>query len=363
MLLWLGIGCILLLACTHGSASVSCNPACATDQDCIGGSCAPSPWYGVMCATNLDCPANTTCCGGSDESCDGTRLPSGDGASPQEFVVSADGLTVTDTITGLVWQNDVSSARTGCSGIGNFTCTWAEANAYCGGLSLGGLSGWRLPAVMELTTIVDVTKTSPAIDPTAFPKTPSTGWSFWTSSPDTSPWMSAPDAAPHPPLSSLARAVLFDDGSSGSDGVDNDNMVRCVRGSRCYPISRFVAVDGGLIRDTLTKLTWQQQASATIMGWSDAHAYCLSVGSGFRLPTVKELASIVDATVTSGATIKQDVFAKTPAGAFWTSSPYVGPPSAYVGSTGVWEIDFSSGFSYYDDVSNGSYGARVRCVR
>jgi hypothetical protein len=207
---------------------------------------------------------------------------------------------------------------------------------------------------MELSTIVDFTKTSPSIDPTAFPNTPAVD--FWTSSPDTSPYA--------PSLSGQsARSVLFDDGSMRSDGVGNTTWVRCVRGSRCYPVNRFVVLDGGLVRDTLTKLTWQRQASPTVMSWSYAQAYCSCAGSGFRLPTVKELASIMDATVTSGATIDQTVFPSTPAVAFWTSSPYVGPPSAYAGSSGnAWEVDFSSGYSYYDDLSNVSYGARARCV-
>ena len=344
---------------TGESTSATCSPACTADQDCIGGSCVPSPWYGMPCATTQDCPTNTTCCDGSNETCDGTRFPSGDGENSGEFVVSADGLTVTDTITGLVWQSDGSSTRTGCSGIGDEVCTWAAAKAYCAGLALGGLSGWRLPAVTELTTIVDLTRTSPSIDPTAFPNTPAAD--FWTSSPDTSPYT--------PSLSGQsARSVLFDDGSLRSEGVNSDNLVRCVRGSRCHPVSRFVVLDGELVLDTLTNLTWQQQASATIMNWSDAQTYCSCAGLGFRLPTVRELASIVDATVTSGATINQTVFPNTPSVAFWTSSlnvhpssPNVGPSSPYARSFDpVWEVDFSSGYSYSDDVR---YYARARCVR
>ena len=97
------------------------------------------------------------------------------------------------------------------------------------------------------------------------------------------------------------------------------------------------------------------------MSWSDAQTYCSCSGAGFRVPTVKELASIVDATVTSGATINQTMFPNTPAVAFWTSSPYVGPPSPSAGSSGnMWEVDFSSGYSYYDDLRN---GGRARCVR
>jgi hypothetical protein len=139
-------------------------------------------------------------------------LPAGDGANSGQFVVSTDGLTVTDTITGLIWQRDGSGTRPGCSN--GTTCTWAEAKAYCASLALAG-SGWRLPARMELRTIVDFTKYSPAIDSTAFPSTP-TDW-FWTSS-------------PYAGSSGLAWSVDFGIGYSDVNGVDSNFIrVRCVR--------------------------------------------------------------------------------------------------------------------------------------
>ena len=111
--------------------------------------------------------------------CDGTRLKAGDGVNSGEFVVGADGLTVTDTITGLVWQRDGSGARSGCGGSGNLTCTSAEAKAYCASLTLSGQSVWRLPGVMELVTLVDFTAENPTIDQTVFPNTPSDYFSAW----------------------------------------------------------------------------------------------------------------------------------------------------------------------------------------
>jgi len=160
------------------------------------------------------CASGFACCDGSDQRCDGTRLPTGDGTNPGQFVVSGDGLTVTDTITGLMWQRDGSGTRqaTGCDGT---RCTWGGAKNYCAGLNLGGLSGWRLPAVMELRTIVDFTVTSGArIDATAFPGTPADR--FWTSSPCAG-------------SSGRAWDVHFNDGNSLDDGVGNNDRVRCVR--------------------------------------------------------------------------------------------------------------------------------------
>jgi L-lactate utilization protein LutB len=46
---------------------------------------------------------------------------------------------------------------------------------------LGG-GHWRLPTKIELESIVDETWTMPAIDPQAFPNTPTAGAGFWTAS-------------------------------------------------------------------------------------------------------------------------------------------------------------------------------------
>ncbi len=300
---------------------------------CLGG-------FGSTCSTSQNCISGATCCSGSTGSCDGTLLPAGDGTNTAELTVSSDGLTVTDTITGLVWQRDGSGARSNCAS--NPECTWAEATAYCASLSLGGVTGWRLPAVMELTTILDLVVTSGAtIDPTAFPSTP-TDYKFWTSS-------------PYSYSSGYAWAGDFSYGDLTDTPESTTLRVRCVSGSRCYPTSRFVALAGNLVQDTLTGLAWQQQPSTTAMTWADAGTYCASAGSGFRLPTVKELSSIVDFTVASpGPAINPTAFPNTANAGFWTSSPWNGS-AGY-----VWDVSFYDGSAETDregDVQN------VRCVR
>jgi hypothetical protein len=120
---------------------------------------------------------------------------------------------------------------------------------------------------------------------------------------------------------------------------------------RCYPTNRFVVLDGGLVRDTLTSLVWQQQASLTTMTWAAAQAHC---SLGFRLPTVKELSSIVD--FTGSPAIDQIAFPNTPQVNFWTSSL----SATYSGR--AWYVDFDTGYTddYYGRVDE-TY--RVRCVR
>ena len=113
--------------------------------------------------------------------------------------------TVYDTKTKLTWQQTVPSTA----------YTWANAKTYCAGVgaSLGG-TGWRLPTLKELQTIVDYSQSNPSIDSTAFPSTPA-AW-FWSSSPLAG-------------SSSFAWLVYFGNGSAYYDGVSATDSVRCVR--------------------------------------------------------------------------------------------------------------------------------------
>jgi len=129
------------------------------------------------------------------------------------YVVTAGGTghgTVQDTKTGLIWQQTVTSTSA--------TYNWAGAKTYCASTavstSLGG-TGWRLPTLKELQTIVDYTQaTSPIIDSTAFPSTIAVG--FWSSSPLAG-------------SSSVAWFVYFYNGNTINLGVSNPLNVRCVR--------------------------------------------------------------------------------------------------------------------------------------
>jgi hypothetical protein len=111
--------------------------------------------------------------------------------------------TVLDTKTKLVWQRDVSATP----------LAWSDARTYCTDLALDG-GGWRLPSVGELQTVVDETRSGPAVDPKAFPSTPSDY--FWTSS-------------PLPRFESFAWTVYFGYGLSTFFDVAQPHLVRCVR--------------------------------------------------------------------------------------------------------------------------------------
>jgi len=120
---------------------------------------------------------------------------------------------------------------------------------------------------------------------------------------------------------------------------------------------RFATQDSGLtVLDRLTGLHWQQGFSGSTMDWADAKTWCTNntpglPGSGWRLPTVRELFSLADVQTNSPAI--DPIFAGTPSEYFWTVTPWVS-------GGGAWRVDFSSGYSD-NNVTSSTF--RVRCVR
>ena len=128
------------------------------------------------------------------------------------------------------------------------------------------------------------------------------------------------------------------------------------------PTGRYVVTSGGTgngtVYDTKTKLTWQQTVPSTAYTWANAKTYCAGVGAslggtGWRLPTLKELQTIVDYSQ-SNPSIDSTAFPSTPGNVFWSSSPLAGS------SSNAWSVDFGYGYTGNVVVSNPRY---VRCVR
>ena len=126
----------------------------------------------------------------------------GGAPNPQSYVDNGDG-SITDKVTGLMWQKDVNA---------NFD-TQANAVTSCGALKLAGHCDWRLPAFVELYSIVDYGP-QPTIDAKVFPSTP--GGGYWSSS----------AVAGHPGFGWL---VDFIDGTSNNNSSSVSTFYRCVR--------------------------------------------------------------------------------------------------------------------------------------
>jgi hypothetical protein len=127
-----------------------------------------------------------------------------DSIIPGRMLDNKDG-TVTDTETGLIWQQATAP--------GDYS--WRQALAYSETLILAGYSDWRLPNINELKTLVDYKRYAPATDPTVFPW----GSGYWSST-------------THAAYPDGAWCVDLDRGSYNRDDKRNTNSVRAVRGGQ-----------------------------------------------------------------------------------------------------------------------------------
>ena len=104
---------------------------------------------------------------------------------------------------------------------------------------------------------------------------------------------------------------------------------------------------GAAVMDRETGLVWETSPSLSTFQWEAAQIHCnqLAVGNrkGWRLPTIQELASLVDPTATSSPTLPAghpftnvQSSAALPGSAYWSATTY--PPSG-----GAWLVVFSSG--------------------
>ena len=259
-------------------------------------------------ATDLDYPivdtSQSTCYDtGSAQSC-GSGFAGQDaqydGYGPA-FQDNGDG-TVTDKITGLMWQQDPGDKM-----------SYSEAVAGADGFELAGYDDWRLPTIKELYSLIqfsgqdpsgetsdDTSGLTPFIDDDVFAfKYGDTGDgariidSQWTTS-------------------NVYEASVMD-GQECFFGVNfADGRIKCyptgnspsgyytiyVRNTGSYAQNNFADNDDGTVNDGATGLMWQQGDCGEGMVWEEALAYCesleLAENDDWRLPNAKELQSIVD---------------------------------------------------------------------
>jgi hypothetical protein len=278
---------------------------------------------------------------------------------------------VFDRLTQLEWQGcaaGLSGADCATGSASTMNWYWASGTAdptynpggvtdTCGNLDWGGHTDWRLPTVKELSGIVDAGRSSPYIDGTAFPATPS--YRFWSSS-------------SHVTYSGHAWAVYFGDGRVSYYAKNDTGHARCVRGrvgpSDTGPFESLVLSGDRVVRDTSTGLAWQGCVAgrsgdscdvgfAAFLEWKEALAYCAELDWGgygdWRLPDRGELQSIVDYNRYSPS-IDPTAFPQTPSSYFWSSS------SLAASSNLAWYMVFNSG--NVDNFFKNST-APARCVR
>jgi hypothetical protein len=189
--------------------------------------------------------------------------------------------TITDTITGLMWQQADGGEM-----------TIEKAILYADTLTFGGYSDWRLPTAHESFSILNHQRNNPALDITIFTLSAAEYW--WTSDKQTNDatkiWCTNAGGGigNHPKSETI------------SAGGTKKFHVRAVRDVRT-PISianQFTDNGNSTIKDNLTGLTWQKVPNPDSLTWEQSLTYAenLSIDglTDWRLPNIKELQSIND---------------------------------------------------------------------
>jgi hypothetical protein len=252
---------------------------------------------------------------------------------------------VRDNVTGLIWEvktddgsvhdkdnkytwydsnPDTNGGDAGTPGEGTDTEDFInELNSS----NYGGHSDWRLPTPEELQSIVDYGTYYPTINDSYFPNTMSSYY-----------WSSATSAY----KSGHAWYVHFSGSYVGFHNKTNTYYVRAVRAGQSGSLDHLVINGDGTVTDTDTGLMWQQE-TAEEMNWEASLIYCENLSlagySDWRLPTVKELASIVDLSKINPA-IDKDYFPDTMSSSYWSSTT----------------VNYSSHYAWYVHFSYGGVG-------
>lgn len=293
-------------------------------------------------------PTGSTRCYDADGKlidCSGTgqdaSLPTG--GSPvawtaERFAV-LDDLLVQDKVTGLIWTKNSCPTE--------FPLNWQESLAYIDEMNetaACGRSDWRMPNRRELRSLIDHSRRKPAL-PVGHPfEQVYLGW-YWSST-------TAVIAQPYAWYVHFAGGRMFygnkdgyywlwpvcgqsailaatgadfcydiDGGRIACAGSGQDGALKMGAG---WPTPRFVAETNGVL-DTLTGLTWQRLArlGKPDFSWQEALVAVADLarvtGLPWRMPTINELESLVDAAQHSPALVGDHPFSDVQS-AYWSST-------------------------------------------
>jgi hypothetical protein len=304
------------------------------------------------------------------------------GNSPN-YVNNGDG-TVTDMVTGLMWQQTPDRNGDGTINASD-KVTYSEAIAGASSCKTGGHADWRLPTIKELYSLILFS----GIDPSGYEGSSTDGLVpfintnyFRFGYGDTgaeeriidAQFVSSTKYVDYTMIDfETVFGVNFADGRIKGYGLtlpwgEKTFYLLYVRGNKEYGKNNFTDNGNGTICDNATGLMWMQDDSGQGMNWPDALTYAENFQFGgysdWRLPDVKELQSIVDYTrspSTTGSAAIDPLFQCTgitnEAGTddfpfYWTSTTHVNW-SAMAASCAAY-VSFGRAMGYMTDPGNPS---------
>ena len=220
--------------------------------------------------------------------------------NPPAYEENDDG-TVTDLVTGLMWQQDMGEKM-----------TFEEAELAVVKVEFAGYNDWRIPTLKELYSLIRFTGLNGG--------SPESSILFINSGLFDQPWGDTGageryiDAQTWSATEYVGTTMNGDETVFGVNFVDgrikgypvfrpgtsesNKMYFRMVRGNPSYGKNDFRDNSDSTISDLATGLMWQQADDGLARNWEDALEYAESLElagfSKWRLPNTKELHSLVD---------------------------------------------------------------------
>lgn len=209
--------------------------------------------------------------------------------------------SVTDNITGLMWQQDMEDEM-----------TYDEAMKAAEECNIGGYDDWRVASIKELYSLILFTGNGGGetagenryIDTDYFTQ-PLGDTSNGDREIDAQTWSSTIYVGETMNGDKTVFGVNFIDGRIKGypyykRAQENTAYFRFVRGNEEYGKNNFVDNGDGTVTDLATGLMWQQDDSENGIDWEDSLSYAENLEfanyDDWRLPNAKELQSIVDYT-------------------------------------------------------------------
>ena len=248
--------------------------------------------------------------------------------NPPSFTDNADG-TITDNITGLMWQKTDGGEM-----------TFENATTYCNNLVLAGYSDWRLPTGIELYSINNLGHLNPALNTVYFTLTQAEYW--WTSE------VRVDDASKIWLVNAGGGIGAHAKTETVSAGGSRKFHVRAVRKpiTTTFSVAHFTDNGNETVTDNFTGLTWQKIQAPNTFTWEEALTYAnnllLAEKTDWRLPNIKELQSLNDPSL-SKPSFNKTFFPNCLSGNYWSATSMQNAPVK------AWDINIEYGIVSYNE--------------